>query len=324
MDKILNISNGTCATAIMQQANIPGSFLAWNDLLHAGPVPQNLSLTELSTVRTQFIADCGWGTKSDIAQSFAARDQILINFKRYAKIILWFEHDLYDQLQLIQILAWFQQVPLHNVQLSIICTDQYLGMQTPKSMLALLKHEQAITEKQLQTAKQAWDALRADTPEQWQQLLQKDTAALPFLKGTILRLLEEYPSSFNGLSRTSHIALDIIATNPCRPEQAFARYQKTEERRFLGDSSFWLILEQFLACQTPLITLATGRNLNIPSTEKQLLSITQTGKDILVGKQNWLDLYEPNFWIGGVHLATNNIWCWDTKFTQIQLLGHKN
>lgn len=48
MESILNITNGDCAVSIMQQANIAGDFLPWRDVLHDGPVPENLSLAELS------------------------------------------------------------------------------------------------------------------------------------------------------------------------------------------------------------------------------------------------------------------------------------
>jgi len=57
---MLNITNGGSAVNIMQLATIPGTFLPWQDVLHMGPVPDNLTLKQLSRVRAQFIADCGW------------------------------------------------------------------------------------------------------------------------------------------------------------------------------------------------------------------------------------------------------------------------
>ena len=79
----------------------------WQDVLHDGPVPDNLSLEELSKVRAQLIIDCGWGAAEDIRQSFIARDNALKSFASHEKVILWFERDLYDQLQILQILDWF-------------------------------------------------------------------------------------------------------------------------------------------------------------------------------------------------------------------------
>jgi hypothetical protein len=109
MDTILNITNGDCTVKRMAAAGIPGVILPWRDVLHDGPVPAGLSLEQLSAVRAQFISERGWGEPAAIINSFAERDQQLHAYRNYAKTILWFEHDLYDQLQILQLLAWFAE-----------------------------------------------------------------------------------------------------------------------------------------------------------------------------------------------------------------------
>ena len=128
MGDILNITNGDGAIGIMEKANIPGVFLPWRDVLHDGPVPQGLSLAELSQVRAEFIISRGWGTPETVTQDFIERDNLLKSYANYKKVIMWFEHDLYDQLQILQILDWFHHNPPGETELSLICVDQYLGM----------------------------------------------------------------------------------------------------------------------------------------------------------------------------------------------------
>jgi len=53
-------------------------------------------------------------------------------------------------------------------------------------------------------------------PKQWQDLLNEDTSALPFLKGAILRQLEEFPDCKTGLSCTDYQALKIFAQGETR------------------------------------------------------------------------------------------------------------
>ena len=119
-------------------------------------------------------------------------------------------------------------------------------MATPDQLKGLLKFEEEITEKHLMLAKKAWAAFRSPIPDEWQQLLSEDTSILPFLSGAILRLLEEYPDYKNGLSRTAKTALHIISKGEKNPWKIFEYYQNTEERRFMGDASFWIILHQLL------------------------------------------------------------------------------
>jgi len=138
MPSVLNITNGDSSVHIMRQAKITGDFLPWRDVLHEGPVPGQLSLSELSAVRAEFISTRGWGQLATILDGFTQRDNKLASCSEYDEVILWFEHDLYDQLQILQILDWFatEGPPINN--LFIICNNQYLGLLSPEQMRQLL------------------------------------------------------------------------------------------------------------------------------------------------------------------------------------------
>ena len=57
MKNILNITNGDCAVETMKKANIAGLFLPWRDVLHEGPVPDDLSLEEF--IESSGTVHCG-------------------------------------------------------------------------------------------------------------------------------------------------------------------------------------------------------------------------------------------------------------------------
>jgi len=311
MNKILNITNGDCAVNIMKEAKISGTFLPWQDVLHEGPVPADISLEALSKVRAQFIHERGWIPSEAVATCFNERDALLNSYNDFDQVILWFEHDLYDQLQLLQLLDWFSEQSLKKTRLSIICNDQYLGMLTPAQMSALVGTEKDVTQAQLDLSKKAWAAFRASSPTAWHSLLKEDTSTLPFLEGAIIRMMEEYPNTKNGLPRVASQTLQILATEALPAGKLFGRYIETEERQFLGDSSFWTILRNLLDASPPLIALPKGIDLTSPTKPDQILSITETGIDVLAEKKNWLDHTQINYWIGGTHLHDESIWYWD-------------
>lgn len=318
MRNILNITNGDCAVEIMKKANIPGVFLPWQDVLHEGPVPDNLSLEALSKIRARFIIERGWGAPQAIIEGFEQRDNELKSFRKYEKVILWFEHDLYDQLQIIQILDWFQNNSNgEEVALSIICTEQYLGRLSPEEMRGIVKYEEPVTQAHLKLSSEAWSAFRSSSPEAWRGLLDTDTSALPFLDGAIIRLLQEYPDCSNGLSRTAEQALKVISAGEKRPGKVFAGTQDLEERVFLGDSSFWVILHELLESSPPLLVLPRGESLTLPTSADQELTITSAGLEVLAGRRNWLEISKLDRWVGGVHLEPTNIWCWNSDSRSI-------
>ena len=323
MKNILNMTNGDCAVKIMKEANIVGEFLPWQDILHEGPVLPTLTLEGQSIVRAGFIAERGWGEESVVKQSFIERNNKLKSFEQYDKVILWFEHDLYDQLQLLQILDWFYVQPPHKVELSIICTDNYLGLLSAVEMAELVKYEEAITEKHLALAHKAWAAFLSNTPANWYGLLQTDTSVLPFLEGAVIRMLEEYPSYKNGLSRTANQALNILLEGEIGAGELFSRYQETEERQFLGDLCFWYVLERLSNWGEPLLSCSNGERVVLPMNPKQKLVITPLGKEVLAGKRNWLDMVEIGQWIGGVCVITGSLWCWDANAHSLKKIKSK-
>ncbi len=311
MNKILNITNGDSVADIMKDAGVSGTFLPWRDALHDGPVPYGVSFEKLSELRTQFIVEQGWGTPEYVKDSFLERDKCLKAYEKYSKVLLWFEHDLYDQLQILQILDWFSQHPSAKTQLAIICTDRYLGTLSSNEIGGMSKYEEPISKEQLTLSKRAWAAFRSPSPEMWYELLRTDTSVLPFLEGAILRTLEEYPHCSNGLSRTAQQALKILSQGEASPDNVFRLYQDTEERRFMGDASFCSVLNGLINSVPALIAASSDNKIISNPSPEQKLTITAAGVDVLKGKRNWLDMRQTDRWIGGVHLTADNMWCWN-------------
>ena len=90
-------------------------------------MPSGLSLNELSAGRAQFIAGGGWGNVEEVQADIEARNRCLRSFGEFDQVILWFEHDLYDQLQLLQLLDFFAGEDLGGTALTLICAAEFLA-----------------------------------------------------------------------------------------------------------------------------------------------------------------------------------------------------
>ena len=101
----LHVTNGESVSSTLQRTSLGGAVLSWEDALHEGPVPEQPRAALLRT-RAGFLSECGWGTRSAILSSLELRDrQLREAFDGGVPVVLWFEHDLYDQLQLLDVLA---------------------------------------------------------------------------------------------------------------------------------------------------------------------------------------------------------------------------
>ena len=211
---MLHITNGDCAAAVLSQV-VQGPILPWRDVLHEGPVRAGLSLEALSRERARFIAEAGWGVLADVEQKFKERDVIFRRAGEHDEIVLWFEHDLYDQLQLIQVLDGLAE--LRGPLISLVCEAEYLGNMEPARAAELFGLRNPLTRRHFQEAQAAWAAFRSPDPAAIDPSKPK---ALQFLGAALRRHLEEFPWTTDGLSRT---------------ERQILQGNTDEEPAFMGD-----------------------------------------------------------------------------------------
>ena len=212
-------------------------MLPWRDVLHEGPVRAGLSLEQLSRERAAFIAECGWASLPEVELGFQQRDEALKSSKNREEIVLWFEHDLYDQLQLIQLLDWLAQHP--HPRLSLICEAEYVGHMLPARMRELFLIRKPVTAQQFREASKAWSAFTAPDPSGMDDLR---TSALPFLRAALRRLLQEYPWTVDDLSLLERRVVDALDQGPLHFVDLFVRIR--DEPVFVGDLVFQWRLEQ--------------------------------------------------------------------------------
>lgn len=322
----LIITNGDSTLALMQDAGFTETLVPWRDVLHEGPVPAGLDLRALSRVRARYLADRGAGDVDQLMQDFDARDEVLRSLTESTSVTLWLEHDLYDQLQLLQLLDWFADHP--HPQLSLVCTNHYLGLCTPDQITKLASTASEVLMEHCLLGRAGWQAFRSADPNALLDFLEEDLSPLPFMEEAILRLLEEYPAPQSGLSRTASQILQKLTEAPHTAPQLFQHNQACEERVFMGDWSFWSVLASLMHAAPPLIEACDTRSkLAFPphatpqDWHQQTLQLTPAGSAVLEGKINFLDCAPQPWTLGGVHFEAGHYWVWDAD--QHALYLHK-
>jgi hypothetical protein len=309
---MLHVTNGDSTRLGLERAGVPGDFVSWPDVLHEGPTPAGLSPDEWRRVRVQFLASRGYGSEAEIAQRYAADDEAMERWREHDEVVLWFEHDLYDQLILIRHLDWITRLSNRDAtRFSLIQASTYLGPMPPEQLARLFPARVPITEEQLQLGSRAWQAYCATEPLPLQHLAAEDTSALPFLHGALHRHFEDYPSSSNGLSRSEAQLLDVLAEGARTLPEAFGACSRREERVFMGDSTFLSIAKSLASAAHPLIDgdLA-GAIRELPDGD---VLLTSTGRDVRDGRADHIDLNGIDRWAGGVHLTPQRCYRWNGR-----------
>lgn len=321
----LVITNGDSAVTRLHNAGVTAEILPWRDVLHDGPVPAMDALERLSAIRANFIAaDLGLGAE-EVATEFRSRDAAIRRHGDYERVEIWLEHDLYDQLQLIQILDFFHQEGRLE-GLYLVQSDDYLGTLATGAMRKLAGTATPVTAEQQRLARRAWLAFTAQTPHALAALAGDDLAPLPFLKAALRRLLAELPDPVMGLTLTEERVLWRLRRRGATTGELFRHVAGRDQARFLGDASFFRRLDGLAFTKRPLIEGLPGlsqdycglsRPAGYADFARANVSLTRTGRSVLMGRLDHRVVNHSDHWVGGTHVSAAAMIRYDRRAGQL-------
>jgi hypothetical protein len=332
--RFLHVANGTCTTRLIEAAGIPGRCSIWADPLYEGPVPGGLTDRELLEVRKRylngppditFVAWAGSDASLDPVNDLKQWRATIERYESYDELILWFEHDLFDQLNLIQLLTWVRERVPAAKPVSLVCIGSFpgypdfkgLGQLTPVEIASLLETRRRVTDPQYALAKRSWQAFREPTPEALHEIRQSDTSALPYLAAAITRFLQEYPWTTDGLSRTERRLLTLARIGGIALSKAFPRMHEGEAAYYVTDASLAVLAESLARTSPPLLQLIPqGEGSN--GVLRGSVTLTDAGRAVLAGRADRVEMCGIDRWLGGVHLQGHaSLWRWDDERQRI-------
>jgi hypothetical protein len=310
---LLHVANGSSVTMTLAQTGIGGAMSIWADPLHDGAVPGGLDDDALMHVRMQEheLSAAAANPENDMRQW----RQVIAEHGAYDELVLWFEHDLFDQLNLIQLLSFVRLCVPKAKPVSLISIDAFpgrstfhgLGELTASELESLFPRRMPVTLAQYDLAKRAWDAFRQPTPAALDALIRGEALALPFLARALRRFLEEYPWTRDGLSRTERRLMTLAAEGRADWPASFPRMHEGEDAYYISDTSYAELAEALSASTPPLLS----RSIQSPA-------LTPEGRAVLDGRGDRVSLCGIDRWLGGVHLHGHAVpWRWDGERQRI-------
>src|SRR3712207_2287409 len=185
----LHVTNGDAIVPEIEAVAPDDPVLPWRDILHEGPVPGGMDDSLLRSERAAFVARHGWGDGVVLLELFERRDQKLLRAADERDIWLRFEDDLYDQLQLLQILDMLARSGPPGA------TQQLRDVSRGADREVLAEH--TVGEGARAAARRAWAAFRSSDPRKWTTI---DPPELPHVGPAMQRLAQELPWTRDGLS----------------------------------------------------------------------------------------------------------------------------
>ncbi len=304
-ESILHVRCGSDIYESLRKAGIPGAFLEASDPVCQGPLDPKLPAQALREARADFIATTyqGFEDPASVLSKMEAEARGLSQLDHFAKIVLWFEHDLYDQAILIRLLARLQSAATKPDSVFLINIDRFpgitrfngLGQLSPEQLGSLWGTEEPVTPALCREAERLWQAYSSGDPLQLQAALDETDGALLFVAAAMQRHLQELPWQGNGLSLTEALSLQALSEGAATPGRVFTRLaEDLEPLPYLGDAMFWPILKGLATAPRPAVTDF--------SDWKDEIALTDFGLALLHDRARWTDHNPLDRWVGGLHL----------------------
>lgn len=316
--KTLHVRCGSDIQTALQDAGFAGDFQEYSDPLCQGPV---IDGPEYFERRADFIAkhyDLPDRDRAQVHTNLIEQHDRLKAAAAYTEIVLWFEHDPYDQLLLARVLD-ILDTHAPETRTSIVSLDRFpsidrfigLGNLSPTALRRIFEDRQPVTRAMYTAGRSIWKALCAPSPMPLHKIATAaELPGLPYMAAALLRHLAELPGLVDGLSLTERLTLDILRGGQLSGNQLFRKLLlEREPLSFLGDTMFWYMLAGLCDAKEPAIEIIAG-DRSAPA--QAIYRMTERGVALLAGQSNFSDCGPLERWVGGVQCFSGPNWRWDT------------
>ena len=317
----LLITDGDQTADLLTAAGSRAVIMPWRDALHEGPILALDSLEALSAIRAEHLAEVFHFDPETVAATFAERDAVMRRHAEFDRIELWFEHDLYDQLQLIQILDFFAREGRYQ-GIVIVQADSFFALERPDTVMRFAIDGVRVNQSLLDMAATVWSELASSTPERIAARASRPIPGFPFLQQALGRFLEELPQPKTGLNRTETRLLDSLSMEDMSAAALFHQAREAEEAAFMGTWPFYAVIDSLAFCDFPLIE---GLHAPYSHADSEVhaeyvtaaLRLTMVGEDILSGDQDHVPTNGIKRWWGGTEMKGFTAWRFNRETRQL-------
>lgn len=238
----------------------------------------------------------------------------------FEAVELWVDPDPNAQLTLIWLLDYLRHHAPTSSKLTLVQTDFRIGSCEPEELAISKPRAVKVLNDHLEAAGMAWHAWRQSTPQDWFDLLDKDSV-LPQLQPSVLELLEELPMDGTGLGATEMLMLEVISAGVAAPFDVFpGHHKRLNSRRAFGYWEIGTLLDGLAHCPEPAVSGLEEGPFTLEMHDdrdryeryrRSRPRLTALGEAILARSEDFSRRNPIHRWWGGTELTNMRLWRWD-------------
>ncbi|MFS4468253.1 DUF1835 domain-containing protein [Maribacter sp. 2210JD10-5] len=292
MSSLLHITNGDSFTERLQQLNLKGDVITWREMLCEGKTLTNVGSESFWKTRFEFLHKNYKVSKSWFIEKTLKEYRSLCNHKQQDEIVLWFEYDLFCQVNMLAVISWLLANRKY-AQISLVCSgdeddsDKMYGLNelSDEQLLGLYKKKTLLNQDDIEYADYVWQLYCSDNPMRLENLTDFKNYNFDYLGDAIQSHLKRFPSIANGLNAMeNNILKQAMEHKHANKKGLLGTLLQNQGNLGFGDSQYERAINR-------LKPLFTGFNP---------VRLSKKGKEILEGKTNYYSTIQDNdVYLGG-------------------------
>ena len=292
MSSLLHITNGDSFTQRLKKLDLKGDIITWREMLCEGKTETNVGSESFWKTRFDFLHKHYNVSKSWFVEKTLKEYRSLCNHKQQDQIILWFEYDLFCQINMLAVISWLK-THRRYADISLVCsgnedeTDRLYGLNelNDEQLLELYKNRIHLSQNDIEYADYVWQLYCSDNPIRLENLMDFDNYQYTYLSDAIKTHLKRFPTIRNGLNEVENKILEIaVAEKPTSKKALLGAIMHNQGYYGFGDSQFQRVINNL----RPLFS-----NFNP-------VRLTKKGKEILDGQTSYYaELRDESAYLGG-------------------------
>ncbi|MBC8768850.1 DUF1835 domain-containing protein [Arenibacter sp. BSSL-BM3] len=292
MSSQLHITNGDMFTGKLRTLKLDGEIITWREMLCEGKTETNVGSESFWKTRFEFLNKNYKVSKSWFIDKTLKEYRTLCNHKKEDSIVLWFDYDLFDQINMLAVISWLKtHRPYAEISLVSGNEDENLdnlfglGELADEQLHKFYTNRTLLTQDDIEYADYVWQLYCSDNPIRLENLKDFDSFQFSHLSGAIEAHLFRFPTIRNGLNEVENNILRLArSAKPKTKLELLNTVLKNQGRYGFGDTQY----ERVITKLRPLFTNFSP------------VKLSKKGMEILDGKTSYYSCIQENdAYLGG-------------------------
>ena len=289
-DKFIHITNGDALTSRLNQLFPGESFITWNEILCEGPATTDVLSEEFIALRTNFLIENFEGS-TDRYREFTKQFEN-IDWPSYEGIVLWFEFDLFCQVNLAAVVHLYKYLVLVlDLHLFLVCsgkidgTDRLFGLNelNDDQIHNHYKNKVKLTTNEVDLLVDFWNLYTSEDPSKL-AAVSFENETLQYLEAAKLAHVTRFPDALSGINYPERMVLEAISENAISNERKLIGHLLRNQGYYgFGDLQWEKVVDKM----SPFFTT------------NGTLCLTSEGEKVLISELNIIDRMKDDTQFGG-------------------------